>query len=93
MSVGRMTVHELAQELGKSPIWVVDELRRDSKREAKHWPFATCTQSTTGRWSYVIIRAQFQKWKTGDSPAVDYDRLADMVADRVVERLQFSKGA
>lgn|GEM_PF-1546597 len=92
MIVDRITVHELAQQLGKSPTWVVDELRRDSKREAKQWPFATSKQSKTGRWSYVIIRAQFQRWKAGDSPAVDYERLADMIADRLVKRLG-QKGA
>lgn len=89
----RMTVQELANTLGKSPMWVVDELRRDSKRDIARWPFATSTKSDTGRWSYVLIRSHFQRWHAGDSPMIDYDRLADLVADRVVAKLQLSKGA
>jgi len=56
-----MSVQELANKLGKGQMWVVNELRRDSKREAKQWPFATSKQSESGRWSYVIIRSQFEK--------------------------------
>lgn len=92
MSTDRMTVHELAKSLGKSPMWVVDELRRDSKRETSRWPFATSSLSKTGRWSYVIIRTQFLKWKAGDVTEIDYERLDDMVSDRVLGRLA-GKGA
>ena len=89
MTADRMTPQELAKILSKSPMWVADELRRDSKREVKQWPFATSRQSAAGKWSYVIIRSQFEKWRSGDY-GIDYNRLADMVADRVIERLNIS---
>lgn len=87
MRTDRMTVHELAKALGKSPMWVVDELRRDSKREVKQWPFAISTESQTGRWNYVINRQQFERWNSGDY-GIDYVRLADMIAVRVIEQLK-----
>ena len=88
MKSDRMTIHEIAKRLGKSPMWVVDELRRDSKREVKQWPFATSTQSETGRWNYVILRTQFNKWEAGDMLLLDYTRLADMIADRLMTKLE-----
>ena len=83
----RMLVPELAKRLGKSPVWVADELRRDSKRDVKQWPFATSTKSDSGQWSYVILRQKFEKWYSGESE-IDYARLADMVAERVVDQLK-----
>ena len=82
-----MTVQELAKALGRGQMWATNELRRDSMREVKQWPFATSSQTKTGRWSYVIVRSQFEKWHTGDY-GIDYTRLADMVADKVIERLK-----
>ena len=87
MTENRISPVELASILGKNTMWVTGELRKDSKREVKNWPFATSTKSESGQWSYVIIRSQFEKWYNGDYE-IDYARLADMVAERVVERLK-----
>lgn len=88
MNADRISPAELAKILGKRSEWAIDELRRDSKREVKQWPFATSVQGKTGRWSYVINRQQFDKWFAGESVAIDYERLADMVAARVIEQLR-----
>ena len=87
MNSNRMSVQELANKLSKGQMWVINELRRNSKREAKQWPFATSKQSESGRWSYVIIRSQFEKWHDGDY-GLDYERLANMAAEIVIEQLK-----
>lgn len=87
MATDRMSVHQLAKALGKRPEWVTDELRRDAERAVKHWPFATSKRSDSGRWSYVINFSQFQKWQAGDAIVFDYERLAEMVANKIMEKM------
>lgn len=88
MANEKMTVAELAAAMGKDYYFVRDELRRDSRRDVKHWPFATSKESDSGRWSHIINRNQFEKWWAGDAATggIDLDRLADRIIDRMIER-------
>ena len=77
----------LAKRMGKSVEWVCDELRRDSERDVKQYPFAIATQNKeTGTWAYRIHKRRFEQWENGT--LFEPEQLAALVAARVVEQLR-----
>ena len=91
-----MPVPEFARRMGKSATWAMCELRKDAEREQKTYPFAIATRNAKTRtWSYRINRGQFERWFAGGvgEPELDMERLADLVAERVVARLAFVRKA
>jgi len=63
---GIMSVPELARYFGKGDVWMCNELRKDSKREIKQYPFAVASKDEkTGQWTYRVFRKRFERWLDG----------------------------
>jgi len=64
---GLMSYAELARYFGKCTDWMCNELRKDSKREIKQYPFAIATRDEkTHQWTYRIFRKRFERWWNGE---------------------------
>lgn len=69
---GLMLPAELAKRMGKSVEWISNELRKDSKREIKQYPFAIAAKDeNTGQWTYRIFRKRFERWWDGEDMGTD----------------------
>jgi len=64
---GLMPCAELARYFGKGTEWMCNELRKDSMRDIKQYPFSvTSRNEKTGQWTYRIVRKRFERWWNGE---------------------------
>lgn len=82
-----MTPAELAKRMGLGVQQMTNELRRDSKREIKQYPFAVSIYNEDTRtWQYRIHKGRHELWEQGK--LMDSGQMAALVAQKVIEHLQ-----
>lgn len=84
----QMTVKELANAMHKDEGWMACELRKDSKRDIRMYPFAVASQNEeTLSWNYYINRKRFERWNSGEDMG-SHELVAQIVdkVDAIVRR-------
>ena len=76
-----ITPEEMCSRCGISPENIRMALRKGI------FPVGFALQMDSGQWRYIVPRAEFEDWISGRLPS-NMLRLADMIAERLAERLQ-----